>query len=729
MKLLQSNWVANLALWAILLVPLWYVPALSNAYGFSKGLLFFIATAVLLAAALFTLRWERVRWIFRQPIFWLVSVWLVILILATIFGVNPLRSLWGTDSRLGGLWTAIHMFVVAFILLTHLTRQLAMKLLAVVSWMGGLVALHAILQFFEINIIVSNASSRPIGLLGNPIFLGSFLVMTVFIASYLAIVSRSLSGRILYGGLALSQIIAVLLALARGPVIGLLAGLTVMSIGLLVIHRDKWTRLRPAHWALIGGGLVILLIGVYLLREPLGIGRLFNYSLTPGTSTYSRLIIAKSVIQSAAKRPWLGYGPENIYVAFDESYTPVQLETQFSDRAHSIIFDQLAAAGIAGLTVMLVFFGGLFVLVWRWWRRVRRGEQVLALAFLATLVGYLVQDLVEFDMIANYVYGAILLALLIYLATSSSDVNQLPPARRPVRSNWWLGLAATGLAGYLIWGIYLPSWRGSVLANVAFAQANLGNYDQADNLYYDAWRIRSPYRQWYFSQNYGAFVYGYVENAKSVFSSKSRVLETGLGRFKQLIEQEPLNLQLRWIYAGLQSVLDDITGQGDEGNQLFAKLVEQHANRSSFYYQWGKSLYLSRRPEEARDKLAKAVELGGMEGEADIWLGIAEAQLGNVNAALAAFHQATQGAIGETLQLTRLSFIISYLVNHNQLQDALFFQKILTKNHPYERQYWINLALLYHDTGEIELARDTALQILRRFPDTRADTLNFINSL
>jgi len=83
----------------------------------------------------------------------------------------------------------------------------------------------------------------------------------------------------------------------------------------------------------------------------------------------------------------------------------------------------------------------------------------------------------------------------------------------------------------------------------------------------------------------------------------------------------------------------------------------------------------------------------------------------------------------ETLEAPRLSFVIGYLVDHNQLTDALFFQKILTKTYPMERQYWINLAILYRDTGERQLARNTAEQILHRFPDTRQDTLNFINSL
>jgi len=197
-KLINSNWVANLALWGVLLTPLFFVEDFRNHPHFAKGLYFFSVSTIFFAFAFFTVNWSQIKRWFKHPLVLVVTAWLLIATLASIFGINLYVSFWGSSERLGGLITAIYIYVLLIMLLVYLQKNVATKILSIMSWVGGLVALYAISQKLGLSSLWSSFE-RPVGVMGNTIFLSSFLIMTVFITLYFVLQSRTVWLKLMYG--------------------------------------------------------------------------------------------------------------------------------------------------------------------------------------------------------------------------------------------------------------------------------------------------------------------------------------------------------------------------------------------------------------------------------------------------------------------------------------------------------------------------------------------------
>ena len=732
LKLINSSWITNIALWGILLTPLFFVEDFKPNPHFAKGIYFFGISTIFFAFAFFTVNWSQIKRWFKHPLVLIATAWLLIAALASVFGINLYVSFWGNPERLGGLITAIYIYVLLIVLLAYLQKNIAVKILSIMSWVGGLVALFAIAQ--KLGFVSWWPSfERPISVMGNVIFLSTFLIMTIFITLYFALQSRTVWLKLTYGMLFIAQIIALFLAMSRGPSIGLVVGLLTFTIGWLWI---KYAKSQTKFWKTVGIvflAMIMLIGGLYLVREPLGIQRLFRYSVTEGGASHARLIVMQSVFNGALKRPILGYGPENIYVAYNDSYRPelarYDYRETFADRGHSVLIDQLAANGILGLIAMLLFVGGLFIYSIKWLKRADTySEKILAVAFLTTITAYFVQDLVEFEMISNYIYGAILVALLLCLgAKDNSAVANI----RMNWLNWTSGVVLLVVSFLVVFGVSFSSWRGYLYSRQAYkAYAFSSDYELAKGYYDLAFEINSPFAHWYLRENYAPYV---AEYANRLFRDNpgvtSIILDDGIQRLAKFIEREPADIQTRANYASLNLILDDLLEGRTEGDRLFNELLRENPNREFFYLAWGKSLFLSGRVEDAKEKILQSMSLGSIPAEAYFWLGTVEAYQENEAEALKNFHEFAMRPVKHFKFKNHLQYALDYLLEREVFEDAIPLQKFLIELERDNQQYWLNLSVLYRDTGQIEMARQTALRILELFPETREDVQDFINSL
>jgi len=650
-----------------------------------------------------------------------MMAWVVIMALATVFSVNSYVSFWGSYEHLGGFITVLVVFVTLIILLAQLTPKSVTKILAVMSIVGSLISLYALVQNFGMGL------TRPVSTLGNPVFLGSFLIITIFITLYFALMSQRLWLRLVYWGLFSLQFVAVLITQSRGPLIGLSIGLMVFVFGWLWI---KYAAHIAQFWKRVGMVIAagaVLGIGIYLLRVPLGIQRIFNYSFAPDTSGHSRLMIAQSIYEAIWSRPLLGFGPENIYVAYDKYYsiTPVSSYGElFADRAHSVILDQLASAGWLGLIVMLVVVAMLVWMAVRWIRRVDNPVQkILGLTLLAAAVAYFIQDLVEFDVIVHYIYLMLLAAVFVSLI-ASGDL----PSQRPLAS-WirWLAIGISGvMAGFLIVQVCWSSGQGYLLTYRAEQAAQQDNYSEAYKLYEQSFEIGAPYQHWYLRNRYGSFVDRYLGTLDQQPDLAQQILESGISKYQFFIDQEPNKLQARIIYAILNLQLDYLLGDRQVGDKLFESLAQEYPNHLYIFNRWGRELYRLHEFAKAKDILLNATVNGIIPADISFWLGLTEIALNDDQLAIRWLHRATSSPLSQVTDIKPIEFVAEYLASQDRHDDEAAFWKRLTKLQPDNPKYQLSLAVAYGNAGNIELARSTAELIIRRFPETQDSVQEFM---
>jgi len=738
-KLLNSNLAANLILWVILLIPIIYIPGVLYSEVFSRMIIFYMATSLLVALALFTLNWIRLKYWLKQPMVWLILVWLAVTVVSTIFGANSFMSWWGSAQRMAGLITSVYVVLLILVLLTHLTKEYSLRILAVVSHVAGAVGFYGILQKLDWGIVMSMAGhGRVSASLANPVFLGSFLALTIFITLYFALASKSIAAKIWYWVLVGAQALTLLLTVSKGPILGVVVGLVVFGLVYLVAtYGQKIKSLLPR--LLIGLVTVVVVIGgLYFLREPLGVERIFNFSLSH-PSYQSRLFIWGTVFESS-KNNWLtGYGMSNINIAFEDGYRPTLggfesgYSEAFSDRSHNVVLDQLVINGWPGVVILLLFIIWLVIAILRWTikKTVDSREILLGAAFLGTVSGYFVQDLVGIDIASDFIFGGILLAICLFTIYQPSESPPNTSARsKPIR--YIFGSVAIVVAVTLFFLWYRPAITNAMLVQKAhnIARFSPEYINTAEDIFFDVMQTRmaSPYDHSLLSTVYASF----VNQAANILGDRAeRQLEFGVSQISKFLETEPDNLNLAMFRAYLQGRLDLIQST-NKAEALFQELFKAYPNREYPHYFWGLNLFSTQQYEKSMEQFVAMAKLSPSMGLAHFWIGVVHQITNNPELAIASYQLAVKSpssVIGMDVDSQYLAQAAKLLTEQQYLEDAIFFQKIANDRDPGNRQTMINLAVLYRDTGQIDKAQTLAYEMLKLFPDDAQDIRKFINSL
>src|SRR3989344_5106969 len=218
-QLSSGNWLIDLSFWAILLLPLLVLPGISFPFGFGRLLVLIGILPVMFLGGLFS-KWSAEKRWWRSPLVWIAGCWLMESYIAGILGANWDRSWWGTVNRSNGLlfYTALAIFG-AYLLVFIRDISQWQKLIRIICGVGILSALVPILQRVGIDLIPGLPDTERLGgLLGNPIFLGMFLLLTCFFTINLALTTVD-KWRWWYICGSLLQIAAIVLTISRGPMI------------------------------------------------------------------------------------------------------------------------------------------------------------------------------------------------------------------------------------------------------------------------------------------------------------------------------------------------------------------------------------------------------------------------------------------------------------------------------------------------------------------------------
>lgn len=481
----RSIWPEIGWLLPLLLIPLWVNFWTFQPFDHAKSLLLtglmWIATGLTLAARI----WrnsarptldnlspdtpvQNIRPQFRlssSPLHMAVVLWLCVLGLATVWAVDPMLSLFGSDLRGQGLLAQFSYAFFFFLLARGIQSQAQIaRLFDVVA--VGTIPLLAIGYMQAAGMdplgLVSDARSSVHSTLGRANFTGAYLALVLPITLNRVVAAERMWARGAWMALWVAQIGVLALTLARSAWLGAVVGLAVFGLLLLWSRRAArlpfWLRgawRRRAAWgcgvAVVAGagyGAVRLLAGV-----------------TEG-SLAARVVIWQATAALIRERPWTGYGLENLEIAFLWVYPPQLVYYQgrdvYVDRAHNLLLDWTFAAGLPGLVALLALLGAFLYVAAQGWNAAQRGTRtrlhlttVLAVTAAATAGNFTSFDVTATALLIWAVLGVAVSRPLLPSDARPSDEPRAWVLSGKLSSRWRTGQWVRGPAAVVVLGLAL----------------------------------------------------------------------------------------------------------------------------------------------------------------------------------------------------------------------------------------------------------------------------------
>ncbi|MBI4138645.1 O-antigen ligase family protein [Candidatus Uhrbacteria bacterium] len=620
--------ISYIGIYGGLLMPLFFWPVVIFPFVFSK-LIFFQALIGLTFPAYLVLAWAEPRYRPKPTLLYLAIISYFIAVGAsTIFSVDPLRSWWGNQERMNGLFTLLHFFAwLSMTVGVVKTWPQWRRLLNYEVTLSAFMAIVALLQKPFPRLLSFPAGDRVGGLLDNPIYMASYQIFNLFFLALLLLKKPSKKAMVYYALVAFLDIAAFLAAQSRGALVGLAVGVLVFAIA--------YGSMTPSKKAkrLVLSGLLLCVVGygvLFALRDTEFVrtstfARFTNFTATSRTRFIAWDIAWKGFLE----RPITGWGFDTYHVLFNQKYNPESLrfgyyETWF-DRSHNTIMDVLSMTGLFGLVTFAAVFITLFIAVVR---AKRRGW--IDLPFMSVLLalpaGYFVQNLFVFDHPAAFSMSYLLFALVI--ACSSAEF--LSPASTPPASGaaatkpvpWTLFAVIQLLAALVVWRMSVLPFRASMLSiqsNTAFSQ---GRLDEAYRLAKEAWETPTPYldeQTFLQSRNFISVASGDLEQVPVWKEWHDLIIAVT----DKHLSEHPDNVHPHFIYARfLESMMNRIQSDASLADREYKKALALSPKRQQLLYSYARFLVNTNRPDEATELLKEAVALDDEIGESHWLLGI-----------------------------------------------------------------------------------------------------------
>ncbi|MEK7568556.1 MAG: O-antigen ligase family protein [Patescibacteria group bacterium] len=352
---------------------------------------------------------------------WLLGAFVAflgIITLSAIFGENPTKSFWSNFERMEGVVTYFHLFAYFVVASTVLTaRDMWRPYLNFHLGVGVIMALYGVMQWAGVFKVVQDGI-RINGTLGNAEYMSTYALFNIFLAGFFLVrQSFTTAGErvrvAIYGAIILLQMFVLYHSGTRGAVLGLFAGLGLITLLVAIFERNNKAVRRGAIGILLAmfifvGGFIALRDASFIQQSPI-LSRLAAISPSEGTGK-ARLMVWGMAYEGFKERPILGWGMENFNFVFNKYYDPNMWgQEQWFDRAHNVFFDWLIAGGILGALGYISLFGCAVYCIWR---RADELSVVEKSVLTGLLGGYFFQNLFVFDSISSLIYFGTILAFV-----------------------------------------------------------------------------------------------------------------------------------------------------------------------------------------------------------------------------------------------------------------------------------------------------------------------------
>lgn len=647
----------------------------------------------------------------------LILVGAVSLILSTVFAIDPHQSFWGRDERVFGTLAWMYFGAYYFILLAafqmmrrsyRVLQWAACIALINVAWAGMETAFPAFWHTLR-------GGVRAIGTIGNPIFLGSYLLLSAFLALMAAWTTPSRRARIIFIAISGLQILGMMLTGTRGALLGFIIGIIAFA-GILVIQKTHSR--RRFLTGLAAAAVLFWIVFAVGGRSVPALGRLRDLVRVDATTT-QRVLLFKTAARGVLARPLLGWGPENFDYLFDQHFDPkfllFSVRESWADRAHNIFFDLLATQGALGVITAV---GTLAAFVAVGFRAVRKGTLTPgAGAAAAGLLGaYLGQGAAVFDTLTTVI--PMLLAAAYIAARAGS---RAPDASHVGRFS--LSVASAGVVGAVLVAFFVV---GSIRPAIASWHVLLarGLADPTQKLEHGrvGLSIRQPYRD-DFRLRQGNMVFA----AENVTSELSVHTESEL---RVAVRNHPRDYALRLTLANivLMEAIDRDSSRFSDAEQLFLEAAEYSPRRQTTWLQLGNQKLIEKDPAAALRYYEKARDFDPAVGEPWWHIGRVYGDADDALRAHEAFERARRHGFMSNLPGELNLALKVYEAVGDYRGMLLLFTQLFGVDHPGAAEYGGLAEILAH-AGDEACARRVVARTVELDPTAASDAELFLAAM
>lgn len=393
----------------ILLFIIFLLPLLSATpeLGYEEVKVLFFILAVFLAGLLSKNKFKLSRIGIASALF------LFILLITALTGIDPLKSIIGKEPYFQGL--VLYSFLFLFFILISSSGINLKTLATVYTASATMVSIAAIREWVMVNILkyqIPTYGDRVVSTFGQPNFYAGFLLLTLPFSYYLF---KNQSKKLNYFGMisGLVSLIGILVSYSRSAII---LALILLIFGLIDQLRSKFKIILTV--------LAIFCISTFVaLKYASGlVGNEVSRPILTGNPNLTKESVEKRVyiwplaVQLFLQKPLTGYGLENISQAFFNYFTSnkhpifeenlsispvlISLKELNIDRSHNYILDLLLFSGSLG------FFTWIYLVALLFWKA--KHSKIL----LVSLITYLIWTAFQNQSVVQLIYFWLLVGLI-----------------------------------------------------------------------------------------------------------------------------------------------------------------------------------------------------------------------------------------------------------------------------------------------------------------------------
>lgn len=405
-QLYYKDIIEVLILLAICLVPFAVMPGYQDITQLPKILLLIFLVFIITMIWLISEKGKLILVKDNVKIHILLGAYFVLLLVSTINAYKIEYAIFGKIKWWEGLIS-----LTTYILLTIFSSyyfRINDKKIKLMIMTSTLISFYGIMQYFGFYLIkfpeVFITKEYVLSTMGNPNFLGSFIVLFMPLSMYLFMKHKKIVYLVSFSNLHL----CLLMTKTRSAWLGI-----IVSIIIFFYYSFKFNRFKRELSILIILMILITLVfdistGGLFIRRFLTIGRDF-LSVVEKTPDYdragsSRVFIWERVVKLIYKKPLFGHGLDNLGLVFDDYFGDDTLRVLgkriWIDKAHN---DLLHVAVSSGIPSMLVYVCFIYNVVKKGFKNTNVNLDILPIY--CGVIGYLVQAFFNISVVAvAYIY-------------------------------------------------------------------------------------------------------------------------------------------------------------------------------------------------------------------------------------------------------------------------------------------------------------------------------------